>query len=571
MDDAIARRIDRLDSWEELDQFAKNAVAKDRLTPEVMAALDTRALQLGRVVVAQRTGLDLSRLSLAEERIVRAVSQYVAIKTSQGSHASRTFDQLRNLGLIGAAESAVCRGSPSEGFKTLADANQREISYERIVLDHPDEFSSRAIWYSRRALGLPNDSVNPPADEGGETQTRTNALILWLKSITKENGGIIPAFTNEEAATAIGVLEMQKQGRAHGNMQSRIDFACYRVGVPPLGLAAEKPFAQAWSQQNRSWAFPIASMQNASQSKEWSDADFDKVLRETEGLPGRARVIWKEAFAQEEDAIREWAFGFGSSHVEDGATIDKEPRRNARWSRDELILALDLYMQHRESPLAKDAPAIVELSQALNRLGDLLGQRNSNTYRNTNGVYMKLMNFRRLDPNYTIDGKKGLTRGNSDEARVWDQFAANPVRLAEVAHFIRNGLDGNYEAADISGPDEFGIEEAEEGKVATRFHRYRERDRRLVEEAKARALKKYGQLFCAACGFDFSERYGKVGDGIIDVHHTKPVHTMQPGEKTNVTDLVLLCSNCHRIVHSKRRWLTIDEVKATIEPRGVGR
>ncbi|QEL55182.1 hypothetical protein [Chromobacterium paludis] len=253
MDEKIARTIAGLRDWKEYQAFTKNAAAMDRLTPEVKAALDRRSVELGRELVAQKTGLNLTNLSTAEEKIVLAVSQYVALKELQSSHATRTFDQLRNRGLIGAAESAVCRGSPTEGFRTLSEANHSDISYEQIVVDHADEFSERANWYSRRALGMPNELSNPPAQESSDTQTRTKAFIAWLKNAARGNDGVIPSFSNEEAAAAIGLYDMQKYGRAHGNMQSRIDFACYRAGLPPLGLAAEAQFELAWSQERRTW------------------------------------------------------------------------------------------------------------------------------------------------------------------------------------------------------------------------------------------------------------------------------------------------------------------------------
>lgn len=562
MEEKTARIIAGLRDWKECQAFTKNAVAMDRLTPEVKAALDRRSVELGRELVARKTGLDLSSLSAAEEKIVLAVSQYVALKELQSSHATRTFDQLSNRGLRGAAESAVCRGSPTEGFRTLAEANHSDISYEQIVVDHPNEFSDRAIWYSRRALGLPNALSTPPAEENSDTQIRTNAFIAWLKSAASDNDGVIPSFTNEEAAAAIGLDDMQKYGRAHGNIQSRIDFACYRAGLPPLGLAADAPFELAWSQEHRTWEFPVKGMQRAAQLREWTDQDFDQVLRETERLPGQAHLIWKDALVREEQAIQAWALSFVKEEPTDAVIEEGKAKRNAIWSRDELILALDLYMQHRTSPPGKDSPEIRELSEVLNHLGAVLRQRTCATYRNENGVYMKLMNFRRLDPDYVAEGKTGLTRGNQDEVRVWDQFSSDPARLSEVARFIRQGITEHLEDEDLTGPDEPGIEEAEEGKVATRMHRYRERDRRLVVEAKAQAMKEQGRLACAACGFDFSKRYGELGTNIIDVHHTKPVHTMEPGEKTKVADLVLLCSNCHRVVHSRRTWLSVEQVKA---------
>lgn len=564
MDEKIARRISGLRDWDELQEFKKNAAAKERLTSEVLMALNERAVELGRELISLRTGLSLSGLSTAEEKIVLAVSQYVAIKRLQSRYATRTFDQLRNRGLIGAAESAVCRSRPTEGFRTLAEANHSEISYEQIVIDHPEEFSQCALWYSRRALGLPNSLSKPPAQERSDIQTRTKSLIAWLKEAASNNDGIIPLFTNEDAAAAIGLSDMQKYGRTHGNVQSRIDFACYRAGLPPLGLAADKPFDLAWSQEHRAWAFPIDAMQRAAQLREWADHDFDNIQQEIELLPGQAHLIWDEALAKEEEAIRAWAFSFSNEESNEEVIEEKRAKRNVIWSRDELILALDLYIQNRKSPPAKDSPEIAELSEVLNNFGAVLGQRTSMTYRNTNGVYMKLMNFRRFDPEYTSDGKKGLTRGNQDESKVWSQFANNPTHLAEVARFIRRGIAEYKSNVDLAGPDELGIEEAEEGKVATRIHRYRERDRRLVVKAKAQALKKHGRLFCTACGFDFSEMYGEVGANLIDVHHTKPVHTLEPGEKTKVADLVLLCSNCHRVVHSRRKWMTIDQVKEAI-------
>jgi len=110
--------------------------------------------------------------------------------------------------------------------------------------------------------------------------------------------------------------------------------------------------------------------------------------------------------------------------------------------------------------------------------------------------------------------------------------------------------------------DEQGIEEAEEGKVLTRLHRYRERSRALVEAKKKEALKALDCLQCEACGFDFAKEYGPAGNGIIDIHHTKPLHTLKPGETTKLSELALLCANCHRVIHSKRDWLSVEQVRA---------
>ena len=92
-----------------------------------------------------------------------------------------------------------------------------------------------------------------------------------------------------------------------------------------------------------------------------------------------------------------------------------------------------------------------------------------------------------------------------------------------------------------------------------------ERSRKLVEQRKKQFIRKYGRLFCEACNFDFEERYGKRGEGFIECHQTKPLHTLKPNTKTKTSDLALPCSNCHRMVHAKKDWLTLEELKKLIK------
>ena len=93
-----------------------------------------------------------------------------------------------------------------------------------------------------------------------------------------------------------------------------------------------------------------------------------------------------------------------------GFAIVELRRRNPTWIRDELILALDLYLRHAGNPPRKGSAEIDELSETLNRLGRYLGIATEDRFRNVNGVNMKLMNFRRFDPLFTQAGKRGLCR-----------------------------------------------------------------------------------------------------------------------------------------------------------------
>ncbi len=59
---------------------------------------------------------------------------------------------------------------------------------------------------------------------------------------------------------------------------------------------------------------------------------------------------------------------------------------------------------HRVVGLASDDTTRTQ-AEVLNRMGNLPGLADQATYRNANGAYMKLMNFRRFDPEYAEVGK----------------------------------------------------------------------------------------------------------------------------------------------------------------------
>lgn len=109
--------------------------------------------------------------------------------------------------------------------------------------------------------------------------------------------------------------------------------------------------------------------------------------------------------------------------------------RNPKWTREELILALDLYVRHRPAVLGKTSAEVLDLSDALNRMAQANGRR-SPTHRNPNGVAMKLLNFRSLDPDYTATGKVGLHHTGRGDGEIWREFASDPIRLHQTAGAI---------------------------------------------------------------------------------------------------------------------------------------
>lgn len=236
-------------------------------------------------------------------------------------------------------------------------------------------------------------------------------------------------------------------------------------------------------------------------------------------------------------------------------------KRNPAWTRDEIILALELFFRVNPLSTSERHPEIVALSQLLNRLPIHSDKPNASNFRNPNGVYMKLCNLLRFDPSYK---GSGLKAGNKLEEDVWRDFGSDRAKLKVVADALRSAAtlpDELWKPASISE----GITEAVEGRVLTRLHAIRERSRELVETKKQQALRRFGCLECEACRFDFERQYGKTGQGFMECHHLKPISSLAAPERTRLEDLALICANCHRMIHRPSVWLTVAQLKSTIQ------
>lgn len=239
-------------------------------------------------------------------------------------------------------------------------------------------------------------------------------------------------------------------------------------------------------------------------------------------------------------------------------TIKKQ--RNPVWNRDELILALDLYFKYNPNNINSKHKEVIRLSEILNSLPIHEDKPNLEKFRNPNGVYMKMCNFLRFDPNYKGVGLKG---GGKLEEVVWNEFYNDKQRLNDIAQCIKTSIRNNKEVVTnpINNDEE---EEFPEGKVLYRLHKQRERNNRVVKEKKQAALKK-NELCCEICEFDFYKVYGELGKGFIECHHIIPVSEYKENTFTKLKDLVLVCSNCHRMLHRKRPWLSKEDLKCILE------
>ncbi|HEY2785269.1 MAG TPA: HNH endonuclease [Fimbriiglobus sp.] len=88
-------------------------------------------------------------------------------------------------------------------------------------------------------------------------------------------------------------------------------------------------------------------------------------------------------------------------------------RKTKEWTRDQLLLALRLYMRTPFGKLHGKNPEIIELAS---RIG-----------RSPNALAMKASNFASIDPK--LD-RKGLPNSSRADQSIWAEFESNPTRLA---------------------------------------------------------------------------------------------------------------------------------------------
>lgn len=93
---------------------------------------------------------------------------------------------------------------------------------------------------------------------------------------------------------------------------------------------------------------------------------------------------------------------------------------------------------------------------------------------------------------------------------------------------------------------------AVEGAERLSFVRHRKREQAL-RDAKVAESKKSGNgnLKCEVqkCGFDFVAIYGELGRDYAQVHHLKPLGDRTRPSETKLSDLAIVCANCHAMIH----------------------
>jgi len=105
------------------------------------------------------------------------------------------------------------------------------------------------------------------------------------------------------------------------------------------------------------------------------------------------------------------------------------------WTRDELILALNLYLKLSFGKIDARTPEVIHLASIINRT--------------SNAVSMRLANFSSVDPFHQQRGIKGLSGGKKQVEPIWNEFVNNKEELLFeseriLAKFEKTTINNKY-------------------------------------------------------------------------------------------------------------------------------
>jgi len=97
------------------------------------------------------------------------------------------------------------------------------------------------------------------------------------------------------------------------------------------------------------------------------------------------------------------------------------------------------------------------------------------------------------------------------------------------------------------------------------FHKRVERNSVAVKQ-----VKEFHGLNCQACGLNFFERYGSIGEGFIEAHHLRAISSLEEGIAVDydiAEDFAVLCANCHRMIHRSSEPNNLAAFRALVRSR----
>jgi hypothetical protein len=138
-------RVMKLKTPEECEVFARNVAERGRsdlAQQAVKRAVELRAASYGAKTMAEQECL----------RAIYAYEELLTKKNGRRTKASRTWQMIHRHGILPAAERAVNREAPTQGYKALIEMGLQEYAFEAVILRYPKLFSPEAVRRSTERM-----------------------------------------------------------------------------------------------------------------------------------------------------------------------------------------------------------------------------------------------------------------------------------------------------------------------------------------------------------------------------------------------------------------------------------
>lgn len=236
-------------------------------------------------------------------------------------------------------------------------------------------------------------------------------------------------------------------------------------------------------------------------------------------------------------------------------------RTNPDWTRQELILALNLYFDLDQGQMHKNNPDVVRVSNELRELNVHPEIPDIEKFRNPSGVSRRLGNFKTMDSGY--DGE-GLANSGKLAKEIFTEFKNHRDKLRKEADLIKELYLKSKEKSNTIVADTKLKYSAE---FLFQIHKNRELNPMVMREKREAVLSISESLKCEVCGFDSVSFYGELGNDLMEIHYNKELKT-EPGlESSNMKDFIIVCSNCHRALDKNYGLLDATDLKKIIRKK----
>lgn len=210
---------------------------------------------------------------------------------------------------------------------------------------------------------------------------------------------------------------------------------------------------------------------------------------------------------------------------------------NAPFTRDEVILALDVLYSAGEDNLSPRSELIAGLSELLNLLPIYPKEKRPDNFRNCVGVSHQIERFKE---GYSIERKKWNVGTIFFEVDA--EYTGRHNELHSIAQSIRRNLSyfNQFPFGGVLEQDGFP-----EGALLSHLHR-------LIELRDGQKISLEER--CAVCQLEPEIIYKSCGS-LLQNHLMIPPAELDGGKKYSAGQFMTLCPNCHAALHRFRPWL----------------